>query len=197
MKKFIKEWGPFTLLLTVIVLLRLFIFIPVEVDGHSMDPTLAEGDRLIMVTTAKIQRFDIVVADETEEGETKQVVKRVIGMPGDTVSYTNDVLTINGKEVDEAYLDDYKEKFAQDKLQNTYSYNVLFQELAAQAEAFTTDADGQTDFTVQVPEGQYYLLGDDRIVSKDSREVGTFAKSAIAGEVKFRFWPLTNIGIIS
>ncbi|MEX2784220.1 signal peptidase I [Streptococcus sp. H49] len=197
MRKFIKEWGPFTLLITAIVLLRLFIFIPVQVDGHSMDPTLAEGDRLIMVKTAKIQRFDIVVADETEDGETKQVVKRVIGMPGDTIAYNNDVLTVNGKEVDEAYLDAYKEKFTQDKLQSTYSYSALFQELAAQATAFTTDADGQANFTVQVPEGQYYLLGDDRIVSKDSREVGTFAESAIAGEVKFRFWPLSSIGFIS
>ena len=48
--------------------------------------------------------------------------------------------------------------------------------------------------TVKVPKGLYLLLGDDRIVSKDSLEVGSFKKSALVGEVKFRFWPLSKIG---
>lgn len=197
MKHFIKEWGPLILFFLILILSRAFIWQPVKVDGHSMDPTLADGERLIVLSTTSIDRFDIVVAKETEDGKTKEIVKRVIGMPGDTITYKNDVLYVNGKKVDEDYLDEYKKAFENDQLQDTYSYNTLFQELAESSDAFTTDSDGNTKFTVKVPKGQYYLLGDDRIVSKDSREVGTFSKSDIVGEVKFRFWPLSKIGFIN
>lgn len=194
--KFLKEWGPFILFVLVLGLSRLFLWQPVKVDGHSMDPTLADGERLIVLDHTKINRFDIVVAKETEDGQTKEIVKRVIGMPGDTITYNDDTLYINGKEVDEKYLDEYKQAFDDDQLQDIYAYNSLFQELAEKADAFTTDSDGNTEFTVKVPKGEYYLIGDDRIVSKDSREVGTFPKSSIVGEVKFRFWPLSKIGFI-
>ncbi|HIZ67259.1 MULTISPECIES: signal peptidase I [Streptococcus] len=196
MMKFLKEWGPFILFVLVLGLSRLFLWQPVKVDGHSMDPTLADGERLIVLDHTKINRFDIVVAKETEDGQTKEIVKRVIGMPGDTITYNDDTLYINGKEVDEKYLDEYKQAFDDDQLQDIYAYNSLFQELAEKADAFTTDSDGNTEFTVKVPKGEYYLMGDDRIVSKDSREVGTFPKSSIVGEVKFRFWPLSKIGFI-
>lgn len=194
--KFLKEWGPFILFVLVLGLSRLFLWQPVKVDGHSMDPTLADGERLIVLDHTKINRFDIVVAKETEDGQTKEIVKRVIGMPGDTITYNDDTLYINGKEVNEKYLDEYKQAFDDDQLQDIYAYNSLFQELAEKADAFTTDSDGNTEFTVKVPKGEYYLMGDDRIVSKDSREVGTFPKSSIVGEVKFRFWPLSKIGFI-
>lgn len=194
--KFLKEWGPFILFVLVLGLSRLFLWQPVKVDGHSMDPTLADGERLIVLDHTKINRFDIVVAKETEDGQTKEIVKRVIGMPGDTITYNDDTLYINGKEVDEKYLDEYKQAFDDDQLQDIYAYNSLFQELAEKADAFTTDSDGNTEFTVKVPKGEYYLMGDDRIVSKDSREVGTFPKSSIVGEVKLRFWPLSKIGFI-
>ena len=179
--KFLKEWGPFILFVLVLGLSRLFLWQPVKVDGHSMDPTLADGERLIVLDHTKINRFDIVVAKETEDGQTKEIVKRVIGMPGDTITYNDDTLYINGKEVDEKYLDEYKQAFDDDQLQDIYAYNSLFQELAEKADAFTTDSDGNTEFTVKVPKGEYYLMGDDRIVSKDSREVGTFPKSSPAG----------------
>lgn len=194
--KFLKEWGPFILFVLVLGLSRLFLWQPVKVDGHSMDPTLADGERLIVLDHTKINRFDIVVAKETEDGQTKEIVKRVIGMPGDTITYNDDTLYINGKEVDEKYLDEYKQALDDDQLQDIYAYNSLFQELAEKADAFTTDSDGNTEFTVKVPKGEYYLMGDDRIVSKDSREVGTFPKASIVGEVKFRFWPLSKIGFI-
>ena len=117
-------------------------------------------------------------------------------MPGDKVTYKDDALYINDKLVQEAYLSAYQKAFKADKLESTYSYNTLFQQLAQTSQAFTTDALGNTEFTVEVPEGEYYLLGDDRIVSKDSREVGTFKKSAIIGEVKLRFWPLSSFGSV-
>lgn len=190
MKNFIKEWGLFILFITILILSRWLIWSPVTVDGHSMDPTLQDKEHLIMLKTTGIERFDIVVVSEKDEtGEEKLIVKRIIGMPGDTIRYEKDTLYINDKQVDEPYLDNYKAAFAKDKLQSTYSYNVQFQTIALAASAFTMDASAQDTFTVEVPEGQYYLLGDDRLVSKDSRSVGTFEKSAIKGEVVLRMWP--------
>lgn len=196
MKQFIKEWGAFIIFFVVLGLLRLFVLQPVSVDGHSMDPTLADGERLIVLKTSSIDRFDIVVAKEKEGNKTKEIVKRVVGLPGDTITYKDDVLYVNGKKTDEPYLDKYKKAFEEDDLQDIYSYNTLFQQLAESSDAFTTAKDGSTEFTVKVPKDQYFLLGDDRIVSKDSREVGTFKKSAIVGEVKFRFWPFSKIGSV-
>lgn len=94
MKRFLKEWGLFLVIIFALLLPRLFIWFPVQVDGHSMDPTLANGEHLIVVRTTSIKHFDIVVAAEGN----KNIVKRVIGMPGDTITYENDMLSINGKK---------------------------------------------------------------------------------------------------
>lgn len=180
-----------TLLLT-----RLFLWSPFLVSGHSMDPTLADGEYLLEVRYLPIDRFDIVVAKETDEnGNEKRIVKRVIGLPGDTIKYENDQLYINGKKTDEPYLKEYISKFKKDKLQSTYSYRKMFQQIAEQANSFTQDSLGNSTFTVKVPKGHYFLLGDDRLVSRDSREVGNFKASQIEGEAKLRFWPLNKIGI--
>ena len=196
MKHFIKEWGLFILFITLFALSRAFIWQPVKVEGHSMDPTLADGERLIVLSHTSISRFDIIVASEGEGTQEKKIVKRVIGMPGDTISYKDDVLYVNDEKVEEPYLSTYLKAINDNKLQSIYSYNTLFQNLAIASDAFTTDSAGNPDFTVEVPQGEYFLLGDDRIVSKDSREVGTFKESDIIGEVKFRFWPLTEIGTV-
>lgn len=196
--KFLKEWGFFILFIAIIVLLRVFVWEPVIVDGHSMDPTLANKERLIIIKTAQIKRQDIVVAKEHDKAtnQNKNIVKRVIGMPGDTITFDNDVLTVNGKILKEPYLADYQKAFASDKLQNTYDYNTFFQGLAKNAQAFTISSTGQPNFTIKVPEGQYFLMGDNRLVSQDSRIVGTFSKNEIIGEAKLRMWPLKKIGLL-
>ncbi|MGT2907476.1 signal peptidase I [Streptococcus dentiloxodontae] len=193
---FLKEWGIFILFISLFLLSRFFIWTPVKVDGHSMDPTLQNGERLFVLKHTKIERFDIVVATETENGETKQIVKRVIGLPGDTITYKNDSLYVNGKKVKENYLSKYKKAFADDKLQSEYSYKKFFQQLATSSSAFTTDTAGNTEFTVTVGDNDYFLLGDNRIVSKDSREVGNFSKNRIVGEAKFIFWPFSSFGAV-
>ncbi|HFU4462999.1 TPA: signal peptidase I [Streptococcus suis] len=194
---FLAEWGPLILFMLAIFASRYFLWDPVSVDGHSMDPTLQHQEKLVMFKTTSIDRFDIVVASETDsDGTEKLIVKRVVGMPGDTIRYENDVLYINDQEVDEPYLDEYLAAFQKDKLQEEYSYNKQFQAVAQAAQAFTQDANGYVDFTVTVPEGQYYLLGDDRLVSLDSRSVGSFARNKIKGEVVFRFWPFNRIGTV-
>lgn len=197
MKEFIKEWGVFILILSLFLLSRIFLWQFVKVDGHSMDPTLADKEQLVVLKQTKINRFDIVVANEEEGGQKKKIVKRVIGMPGDVIKYKNDTLTINNKKTEESYLKEYTKLFKKDKLQEKYSYNPLFQDLAQSSTAFTTDSNGSSEFTTVVPKGHYYLVGDDRIVSKDSRAVGPFKKSTIVGEVKFRFWPIRRFGTIN
>ena len=195
-RSFLKEWALFGLIIGGIILSRIYLWTPVRVDGHSMDPTLADSEYLLVINKLPIDRFDIVVASETENGKTKEIVKRVIGLPGDTIEYKNDVLYINGKETDEPYLKDYIQKFKEDKLQSTYSgkgfeeNGDLFRQMAQIAEAFTVDKDGSATFTKKLLDDEYLLLGDDRIVSKDSRQVGAFKKDQIKGEAVLRLWPL-------
>ncbi|MGC3942126.1 signal peptidase I [Streptococcus koreensis] len=195
-RSFLKEWALFGLIIGGIILSRIYLWTPVRVDGHSMDPTLADSEYLLVINKLPIDRFDIVVASETENGKTKEIVKRVIGLPGDTIEYKNDVLYINGKETDEPYLKEYIQKFKEDKLQSTYSgkgfeeNGDLFRQMAQIAEAFTVDKDGSATFTKKLLDDEYLLLGDDRIVSKDSRQVGAFKKDQIKGEAVLRLWPL-------
>ncbi|NQN86515.1 signal peptidase I [Streptococcus suis] len=194
---FLAEWGTLILFMIALFASRYFLWDPVSVDGHSMDPTLQHQEKLVMLKTTAIDRFDIVVASETDSnGKEKLIVKRVVGMPGDTIRYENDVLYINDQEVDEPYLDEFLAAFQTDKLQEEYAYNKQFQAVAQAAQAFTQDANGSVNFTVTIPEGQYYLLGDDRLVSLDSRSVGTFAREKIKGEVVFRIWPFNRIGTV-
>ena len=195
-RSFLKEWALFGLIIGGIILSRIYLWTPVRVDGHSMDPTLADSEYLLVINKLPIDRFDIVVASETENGKTKEIVKRVIGLPGDTIQYENDTLYINGKKTDEPYLKDYIQKFKEDKLQSTYSgkgfeeNGELFRQMAQIAEAFTVDKDGSATFTKKLLDDEYLLLGDDRIVSKDSRQVGAFKKDQIKGEAVLRLWPL-------
>ena len=118
-KSFLKEWGSFILFITLVALSWMFLWRNVRVEGHSMDPTLADGEVLFVVKHLPINRFDIVVAHE-EDGN-KDIIKRVIGMPGDTIRYDNDKLYINGQETDEPYLAEYLKRFKEDKLQSTYT----------------------------------------------------------------------------
>lgn len=195
-RSFLKEWALFGLIIVGIILSRIYLWTPVRVDGHSMDPTLADSEYLLVINKLPIDRFDIVVASETDNGKTKEIVKRVIGLPGETIEYKNDVLYINGKETDEPYLKEYIQKFKEDKLQSTYSgkgfeeNGELFRQMAQIAEAFTVDKDGSATFTKKLLDDEYLLLGDDRIVSKDSRQVGAFKKEQIKGEAVLRLWPL-------
>lgn len=182
LKKFLQEWGIYFLIVLVFLLIRFFVFVPVSVSGHSMDPTLADGQRLIVNKLAKVERFAIVTTKEPDAPETI-AVKRVIGLPGDTVKMQGDVLTINGKTYDEPYLDAFKQKFAKDKLQTEYAYDPYFQKLAQNTETFTSD------FEITVPQDAYFVLGDDRIVSKDSRIFGVVESRLIQGKVSLRYWP--------
>jgi len=189
LKDFIKNWGLIFLIVLVFLIVRLFIITPVSVKGHSMDPTLADGQKLMTYQLSEINRFDIITTQEPDDME-KLAVKRVIGLPGDRVQMQGDVLSINDKQVEETYLQLFKEKFSEDQLQKEYAYNPTFQNIAQGSENFTND------FTYEVPEGKYFVLGDNRLISKDSRMFGFVDEEMIKGEVVFRYWPISEIGTI-
>ena len=97
-----------------------------------MDPTLANGEHLIVVRTTSIKHFDIVVAAEGN----KNIVKRVIGMPGDTITYENDMLSINGKKSMKLISSNTRINLPRTNSKKTYAYNQYFQELASIINSF-------------------------------------------------------------
>ena len=170
-----------------------------NVSGHSMDPTLKDGTYLVSNKLSNLKRFDMVVAQELDEnGKPYGVVKRIIGRPGDKLEYKNDVLYINGVEVSEPYLDEYLNKFKSGELESEYTYDDNMKLRAKTSPSFTTqDNDSATGepnedistFKVEVPTTGYFLMGDNRLVSKDSRQVGAFPRENIVGKVV-----LSNLG---
>lgn len=149
-----------------------FLGRPFTVSGASMYPTLHNGDRMVLSKVGDIHRFDVVILKAPDENV--EYIKRVIGMPGDTVEMKSGVLYINGKKVDQPFI-------------NT--------------EALAKQTVFMDDFTLEsltgeskVPEGKYFVLGDNRGVSKDSRMIGFINRSAIEGKAVFTIWPFGRIG---
>lgn len=157
------------LALGIVFICRQFIFSPTIVLGESMSPTFENSDRIIISKTSKIEHFDMITFRAPDENEN--YIKRVIGLPGDHVQMKNDILYINEKRYDEPYLQIKKEKLLP-------------------GEKLTEDFDEKV-----VPEGHYFVLGDNRRVSKDSRIFGYIHKDSVQGEVKFRFYPIQEMGI--
>ncbi|MFC4409236.1 signal peptidase I [Chungangia koreensis] len=159
-------------------LIRYFIFTPIVVDGESMMPTLEHGDRMIVnkigYSLGEPDRFDIIVFHAPEQ---KDYIKRVIGLPGDTVEYKNDQLIINGKEYDEPYLDEYKAEVTEGTLTEDFTLMDVIQE-------------------EKVPAGHVFVMGDNRRNSKDSRHIGVIAIDEIIGNTSFVFWPVEDFGIV-
>ena len=149
-----------------------FLGRPFTVSGASMYPTLHNGDRMVLSKVGDIHRFDVVILKAPDENV--EYIKRVIGMPGDTVEMKSGLLYINGKKVDQPFI-------------NT--------------EALVKQTVFMDDFTLEsltgeskVPEGKYFVLGDNRGVSKDSRMIGFIDRSAIEGKAVFTIWPFGRIG---
>lgn len=159
-----------------VFLLTTFVVKPVRVDGRSMYPTLEDGKvGLMNVFSAKftdIDRFDVVVAYNEESGENW--VKRVIGLPGDTVYAKDDVVYVNGLPIEEPYLDtDY------------------VNQIRERGDYFTQDFD-----KITLGEDEYFLMGDNRVVSYDSRRVGPFKRDDIKGKGIFILYPFDKIKMI-
>ena len=170
------------------LLIRTFIFEPVRVDGHSMDDTLNDGE-IMFVTKFDYsstwlcfpwqsqedqekatrftfggdpKRFDVVICRYPGRGATN-FVKRVIGLPGDTVQLAGGYLYINGEKYEEPYInDEYRTG-----LRNEFG-------------------------PYTVPEGQYFVMGDHRNNSNDSRFTGPIDRNMIVGHVQQVVFPFSQ-----
>lgn len=160
LKKTVKELIPYIIIIIVVLLVKKFIFTPVIVNGKSMMTTLHENDIMILdklgMRLNGIKRFDIVVI-QTERGK---IIKRVIGLPGETIQYKDNILYINGKEIEDPY-------------PSTETNDIQLQE---------------------IPEGMYFVLGDNRGDSLDSEELGPFAKNKILGHATYIIYPFNRFG---
>lgn len=159
-KKIIKENYSYILIITVIILIRTYIVTPIRVNGTSMYPTLKQNEIMILNKIglkSGIDRFDIVVV----KTDNNRIIKRVIGLPGESVMYEDGKLYINGKYVEDSY-----------SLSETKDFD-----------------------NIVLKEDEYFVLGDNREVSKDSRIIGPVNKEQILGKTRLVIFPFTKIRI--
>ena len=177
--KKITYYSVVGLLITLSILFNVFVQ-RVQVSGHSMDPTLKTNEKLFAIKHIPIDRFDIVVAKEKTDDENIFIIKRVIGLPGDTVEYKKDQLYVNGKKMNEPYLNSFKEKLKDGSLIDYFTkINSNYANFDFNTDYLTVDSSGNDSFKVTLKSDEYFLLGDDRPISKDSRAVGPIKKSDI------------------
>lgn len=170
-----------------IIFLSLFLFWNLfisqgAINGDSMEPTLHNGDRVLIFQLEHVDRFD-VVAFTPPDHDDQQYVKRVIGIPGDTVSYENDVMRINDEIIKEDYIK-HSDSF------NVY-WNFTLWDIFAQTAQLSDQRWPDT-----IPEDMYLVLGDNRDNSQDSRTFGLISSEDIIGVVHFRYGPRAEWGII-
>ncbi len=161
----------------VVALVRHYLFANYIVNGESMMPTIEEGNRLIVnkieIEFKSPDRFDLIVFHANHD---EDYIKRIIGLPGDKIEYENDHLYVNGKQFEEPYLDEYKTELFDGQL--TEDFTLL-------------DKTGRST----VPDDYYFVLGDNRRHSYDSRHIGFISKSEIVGIVDLRYWPIEQFQI--
>lgn len=144
------------------------------VDGHSMEPTFFGDDRLVVSRVNYLigspQRGDILVFNSLVQSEAEQgvmLIKRVVGLPGDTVELREQQVYINGELLLEPYI-------KEDCMINRCRDN-----------------------TWELASNEYFMMGDNRNNSRDSRRFGPVPITKIVGQVILRYWPLSSIGIIT
>jgi signal peptidase I len=159
------------------ILIVVFVVQPVKVEGTSMQPRL-ENDERIFVNKFKynfeaIQRGDIVVFWFPDE-PSKSFIKRVIGLPGETIGMDPlGHITINGIAIDESYLAPERNQAARERWRTV-----------------------RDDWRVIKPH-YYFVMGDNRDASNDSRSWGLVPEKYIYGKAMFRYWPLQRMGSLN
>lgn len=153
----------------VVVLVMNFVLPRSVVKGHSMEPNLYEGNRLagspIPYWFGTPQRGDIVMLHPVEEGGPN-LVKRIIGLPNDTIEFYEQQLYVNGDLIEEDYLKELCRYRCHDEVW-------------------------------VLGDNEYFVMGDNRNVSRDSRNYGAITGDHIMAKVVFRWWPLTDLSTFS
>lgn len=174
MLKEILEWAKALIGALIVTVIIIFFIRPTVVYGPSMEPSFYDREYLLiskaLVVANQFSSGDVIVFKThltTDTGTEKNLIKRIIGMPGDRIHIEKGQVFVNEKAITESYTDG----------------------------SATTDF-GTTDWTVG--ENEYFVLGDNRDNSKDSRfpDVGLVSKSSIMGKVVFRIFPISKAGTI-
>lgn len=169
MKTFVKEVLPYIIVILIVVILRYFIISPIQVVGTSMNPNLEDGE-LMLLNKIKYTFSDIERFDiVVVDYSNKPLIKRVIGLPGEKIEYKDGNLYVNGEYVKE----DFK------KNGETLDYSV-----------------SETGYDV-IPKDMYFVVGDNRINSSDSRSIGLIKKDQIEGKANFVIIPFDKFGFIN
>lgn len=162
MKEKYKEILSYIIIIVVVLLIKHYVITPIKVNGNSMNNTLKNKDIMILDKISyrfqEIERFDIVVIKKGND----YLIKRVIGMPGETVEYKNNKLYINSKNIDEKFIHEKTNDFIMEE---------------------------------KIPDDCYFVVGDNRPVSNDSRYIGVINKKDILGKTSLVIFPFSRFGI--
>lgn len=158
--------------LAIFVVVYLFLFQPNQVKGSSMYPTFKDGQYIftdkISYRLGTPKRGDVVVFKSPQNSDV-DFIKRIIGLPGETVSVRNGKVYINDQVLDES--------------------NYLSTDVYTGPESYLSE-----NQELRIPEGKYFVMGDNRPHSSDSRDFGPVAPGEFVGKVFFRYWPVTEFG---
>ncbi|OGX68118.1 MAG: signal peptidase I [Paenibacillus sp. RIFOXYA1_FULL_44_5] len=171
------EWSKAILLALIIVMvIRVFFFSPFVVSGQSMEPNFHDGERLIVdkiLYKIRTPKKGEVIIFQTQFN--KPFIKRVIALPGETVRVDGDKVYVNGKQIEEPYLQ--AAIAAKEKLGEQYN-----------------DKNFPNSYIQEnkVPAGKVFVMGDNRSNSEDSRFIGYIDDSQIIGRADLSFWPLSE-----
>lgn len=165
-KKALRGTIYILLVVAALAVLAVTLFLPVlEISGTSMEPTLEDGDIIVLVKSGQYERGDLCGFAY----ENKYLIKRIIGVPGDYIDIDEaGTVYVNGKALDEPYV-----------TQKSLGYS-------------------DVEFPLQVPDNRYFIMGDHRSTSVDSRSlaIGCVDKDQIIGTVLIKIWPLNKISTI-
>lgn len=171
----------------VALIIRYFFVNLVRVDGGSMTPNLENNQLVFSWRNKEVKRGSIIVFNAKEEDSSisksspSTYVKRVIGLPGDTVEYRNGNLYVNKTEVNQQWISK-KEQLATSMGMNQdvgWSLNSL---------SLSLNWPDKERYTEKVPKNSYFVLGDNRSVSKDSRQFGFIDRKNVKGVANLPFW---------
>lgn len=179
----VREWGPVLLLaVAVAVIFRMFLFTAYHIPSLSMAPTLDIGDRVVVnrlsYQLGDLERGQVVVFSRPpgQVGQADHLIKRVVGLPGDTVTVADGHIWIDGRRLSEPYL-------AQEKSSDPRT---------AAIPGCVNDGGSRTECVV--PAGTVFVMGDNRRGSVDSRVFGPIDQDTIVGRAFVRIWVLDNVG---
>ncbi len=184
----LMDYAPYIIIIIFVIIIRTFIATPVRVNGPSMNPTLKDGQVMLLYKLAPrlhgYDRFDIVVV----KNDKTKLIKRVIGLPGETVRYeVKDDDKEEGKVISTLYIND--KVVSEDKY------------ISEDAQNLSCTVGGMdalcTEEGVKLGEDEYFIMGDNRGNSKDSRIIGAVKKQDLKGKTSVRLFPFDKVGKVN